>query len=186
MKNTLQRSWWLELLKGLVAIGLSIIVFMNPANALIALATYLGALAIIGGIILIILSLSRKRGWWQFTFSQGIIYSLIGLFIVVYPKLSAGLLIFLIGLLIVIMGIMQLTAWISLREVMPSPPMNLFTAIISLLVGILLLFNPFEGAVLATIVIAVYALLYGLTRLYQAWLLITGKNKNRIDIEVED
>ncbi|MEE4215010.1 MAG: DUF308 domain-containing protein [Bacteroidales bacterium] len=186
MKNTLQRNWWLELLKGLVAIGLSIIVFMNPANALVAVATYIGALAIIGGIVLIILSLSRKRGWWQFTFSQGIIYSLIGLFIVVYPELSAGLLIFLIGLLIVIMGIMQLTAWISLREIMPSPPVNLLTAVISLLVGVLLLFNPFEGAVLATIIIAVYALLYGLTRLYQAWLLITGKDRNNIDIEVED
>lgn len=183
MNNTIQRKWWLELIKGLVAIGLSIVIFFNPANALVAIATYIGALAIIGGIILIIMSLSRKTGMWQFTFSQGIIYSLIGLFIVVYPKLSAGLLIFLFGLLIVVLGIMQLSAWISLREIMPAPPMNLVTAIISLLVGVLLLFNPFKGAVLATVIIAIYALLYGLTRLYETWLLLSGKGKKTGEIE---
>ena len=176
----------MELLKGLVAIGLAVIIFMNPADALVAIATYLGALAIVGGIVLIILALARKSGFWQFTFTQGIIYALIGLLIIVYPKLSIGLLILLLGLLITVLGIMQLSAWFQLKKFMPARPLNLITAIVSILVGLLLLFNPFEGAVLATVIIAVYAMLYGISRLYVSWLLVTGKGKKEINVEVEE
>ena len=61
------------------------------------------------------------------------------------------------------------------KEVMPARPLNLIMAVISILVGGLLLFNPFEGAVFATIIIAVYAFIYGITRLYVAWLIVTRK-----------
>jgi len=176
----------MELLKGLIATALAVIIFMNPADALVAIATYIGALAIIAGIVLIIIALSRRRKFWQFLFGQGIIYSIIGLVIVAYPKVTAGLLIVLMGLFIVILGIIQLSAYIHLREVMPAPPLTLATAIISILVGILLLFNPFEGAVLATVIIGVYAVLYGVTRLYVAWSLVTGKGKKEKGIEFED
>ncbi|MDT8400307.1 MAG: DUF308 domain-containing protein [Bacteroidales bacterium] len=180
MNNTVNRSWWMELLKGLIAITLAVVIFMNPANALVAIATYIGALAIIAGIVLIIMALSRKSEFWQFLFGQGIIYAIIGLIIVAYPKVTAGLLIFLIGLFIIILGIMQLSAYIKLQEVMPARPLTLITAIASILVGILLVFNPFEGAVLATVIIAVYAVLYGVTRLYVAWLLAVSRKGNGV------
>ncbi|MFO7852372.1 MAG: HdeD family acid-resistance protein [Bacteroidota bacterium] len=177
MDKTLRGRWGWELLKGVIALALAIIIFMNPADALVAIATYIGALAIIAGIVLIIMSLSKRSGFWQFTFGQGVIYALIGLLIVTYPKLTASFLIFLIGLFIVIMGIMQISAYTRLREMMPARPLTLITGIISVLVGGILLFNPFEGAVLATIIIAVYAVLYGITRLYVTWVLLTRKRE---------
>ena len=175
MDITTRAGWGWEVLKGIIAIGLAVLIFMNPADALVAIATYIGALAIIAGIILIILSLVRKTGFWHFTFGQGIIYALIGLLIVTYPKVTIGLLIFLMGLLITILGIMLFSTYMRLKEVMPARPLNLIMAIISILVGGLLLFNPFEGAVFATIIIAVYAFIYGITRLYVAWLIVTRK-----------
>ncbi len=183
MDITTRAGWGWEVLKGIIAIGLAVLIFMNPADALVAIATYIGALAIIAGIVLIILSLIRKTGFWHFTFGQGIIYSLIGLLIVTYPKVTIGLLIFLMGLLITILGIMLFSTYMRLKEVMPARPLNLIMAIISILVGGLLLFNPFEGAVFATVIIAVYALIYGITRLYVAWLMITGKGKKEVEIE---
>jgi uncharacterized membrane protein HdeD (DUF308 family) len=183
MTKTFRAHWGWEVLKGIIAIGLAVLIFMNPADALVAIATYIGALAIIAGIVLIIMSLVRKTGFWHFTFVQGIIYAIIGLLIVTYPKVTIGLLIFLIGLFIVILGIMQFSTYLRLKEIMPASPLNLVSAIISILVGGLLLFNPFEGAVLATVIIAVYALLYGITRLYVAWLIVTGKGKKDIEIE---
>jgi len=177
MIKTTRPGWGWEVLKGIVAIGLAVLIFMNPADALVAIATYIGALAIIAGIVLIVISLVRKTGFWQFTFGQGIIYALIGLLIVTYPKVTIGLLIFLMGLLITILGIMLLSTYLRLKEVMPARPLNLIIAIISILVGGLLLFNPFEGAVFATVIIAVYALIYGITRLYVAWLIVTRKSK---------
>jgi uncharacterized membrane protein HdeD (DUF308 family) len=186
MTKTIRANWGWEVLKGIIAIGLAVLIFMNPADALVAIATYIGALAIIVGIVLLIISLVRKVGFWYFTFAQGIIYALIGLLIVTYPKVTIGLLIFLIGLFIVILGIMLFSTYLRLKEIMPASPLNLVTAIISILVGGLLLFNPFEGAVLATVIIAVYALLYGITRLYVAWLIVAGKSKKEIEIEEEE
>ncbi len=183
MDKTTRPGWGWEVLKGIVAIGLAVLIFMNPADALVAIATYIGALAIIAGIVLIVISLVRKTGFWQFTFGQGIIYALVGLLIVTYPKVTIGLLIFLMGLLITILGIILLSTYMRLKEVMPARPLNLIMAIISILVGGLLLFNPFEGAVFATVIIAVYALIYGITRLYVAWLIVTGKGKKEVETE---
>jgi len=177
MDKTTRPGWGWEVLKGIVAIGLAVLIFRNPADALVTTATYIGALAIIAGIVLIITSLARKTGFWHFTFGQGIIYALVGLLIVTYPKVTIGLLIFLIGLLITVLGIMLLSTYIRLKQVIPARPINIVTAIISILVGALLLFNPFEGAVMATMIIAVYAMLYGITRLYVAWMFITKKNR---------
>jgi len=169
MNTLINKSPGMEVLKGLIGLAVAVIIFLNPADALVAIATYLGAVAIIVGIGIIIMALYRKSGFWQLFFGQGIIYAIIGLLIITYPKLTASLLIFLTGLFITILGIIQLSAWMRLREVMPARPLTLFTAIISILVGGTLLFNPFEGAVIATVIMGIYAVLYASTRFYTAY-----------------
>ena len=169
MNTLFNRGWGLEILKGLVALAVAVIIFLKPADALVAIATYLGALAIIIGLVIIIMSLYRKSGFWQLFFGQGIIYALIGLLIITYPKVTASLLIFLIGLFITILGIIQLSAWFKMREIMPARTLALFTGIISILVGVIFLFNPFKGALLATVIMGIYAVLYASTRFYTAF-----------------
>jgi uncharacterized membrane protein HdeD (DUF308 family) len=44
----------------------------------------------------------------------------------------------------------------------------LVTSIISLIVGLLLLFNPFGGAKAVVLIIGIYAIFYGLVSLIQA------------------
>lgn len=172
MNTIINRGWGLELLKGIVALAVAIIIFIKPAEALVAIATYIGALSIIIGLVIIIVSLYKKTGFWQLFFGQGIIYALIGLLIITYPRVTAGLLIFLIGLFITILGIIQLSAWFKMREIMPTSTMALITAIISILVGGTLLFNPFEGAVLATVIMGIYAVLYASSRFYITYMMI--------------
>ncbi len=177
MNSFINQSWGWEVLKGIVALGIAIIIFLNPAEAITAIASYLGALSIIAGLVLIIISLMRKSSFWQFLFGQGLLYAIIGLLIVSYPKVTASLLIFLIGMFITILGIIQLSAWFKMKEVMPASPLALFTGIISILVGILFLFNPFKGALLATLIMGIYAVLYASTRLYTAFKIARGKGR---------
>lgn len=174
MTNRIERKWGWELLKGLIALLLAVIVFIDPPNALLTLATYLGILAIVAGIVLIILSFTKKSGNWRILLFEGIVNALVGLLIVAFPKATASLLIVFIGVWITIFGIIQLTTWIRYRELLPSRLLALLTAVLSILVGLLLLFNPFEGAVLATVIMAAYALIYGITRFYVAWLMYNG------------
>lgn len=174
MTNRIERKWGWEILKGLIALLLAAVVFIDPANALLTFATYLGILAIVAGIVLIIVSLTKKSGNWQILLFEGIVNALAGLLIVAFPKATASLLIVIIGIWITIFGIIQLTTWIRYRELLPSRLLSLLTAVLSILVGLVLLFNPFEGAVLATVIMALYALVYGITRFYAAWLIYKG------------
>ncbi len=177
--NTMMNSGWgWEVLKGLVALAVAVIIFLNPADALVAIASYLGAIAIVAGLLVIIISLYRKSAFWQLFFGQGIIYVVIGLLIVTYPKLTASLLILLIGLFITILGIIQFSSWLRLSKVMPARPLLLVTALISILVGGTLLFKPFEGAVFATVIMGIYAVLYASTRFYTAYELARYRRSN--------
>ena len=169
MKNLFENNRNLEIIKGLIGLIIGILIFANPEGALVAMATYVGLLALIVGGILIIRALVKKKGSWQWRLSQGIINALLGLLIISYPDATASLLIFIIGLWITFFGIFQLTATLKLQEMLPGQNLSLASGIISILVGALLMFNPFEGAVLATVILGVYALFYALVRFYVAW-----------------
>ena len=165
----------MELLKGIVALVAGVVIFFNPAEALVAIATYLGVLAIISGLVVIIVSLYRKSAFWKVFFGQGIFFALIGLLIVTYPEISASLLIFFIGLFITLMGIIQLSAWFRMRQMAVIRPLALLNAVISILVGATLLFNPFEGAIFATVITGIYAIIFSVIKFYTAFRIISSK-----------
>lgn len=171
MNNINNKKWGFELLKGLIALVIAIFIFTEPAGALVAIATYLGILAIIAGAVIIIVALARKNEFWQIWVAEGFINAVIGLLIVLYPEITASLLILIIGFWVTVFGIIQLIVYMGNRDRLPSGSLSLGSAILSLLVGLLLLFNPFEGAVLATLILAGYALVYGISRFYVAYLL---------------
>ena len=175
MDNIEKKSGTTEILKGILALVLALIIFIDPGRALMTIATYFGVLAIIGGLVLIVTSVVRKYGFWQFLLFQGAVFTLVGSLIVAYPDVTASLMVFFLGLLITFMGIIQLMAYYQVKEMAEVPRLSLVNGVLSLGIGILLLFNPFEGALLATLIMGAYALWYGITRLYVAWLLYTGK-----------
>ncbi len=173
--DPIKRNRTFELLKGVIALVLAVIIFVNPAGALVTIATYIGVLAILSGIVLIVMAVSKKTDFWQFLLFQGIVLALIGSLIVTYPGSTASLMIFFVGLLITLMGIMQLIGYLQMKEVAAAPHLSLVNSVLSILVGGLFLFNPFEGAVLATVILGVYAAWFGISRLYVAWLIFRQK-----------
>ena len=173
--DLIKRNKSFELFKGAVALILAVLIFANPAVALVTMATYLGILAIIAGIVLIVVSLSQKGNFWQFLLFQGGILALFGTLIVTYPGSTAKLMIIFVGLLITLTGIIQLIGYLKMKEVVTAPHLSLINAVLSILVGALFLFNPFEGAVFLTIILGIYAAWFGFSRLYVAWLLYRQK-----------
>jgi uncharacterized membrane protein HdeD (DUF308 family) len=49
MENFGIKNGWITALKGLLALGLGILIVSNPATALLLIATYFGIFAIVGG-----------------------------------------------------------------------------------------------------------------------------------------
>ena len=171
--NYFQRnSWWIEALKGTLAIIIGIICLVNPSGALSAIAIFLGILAILAGLTIGIIALARKGSNWIFWISEAIFNLVLGILLVSYPKVAVNVLIIFISLWIIAMGIIQIFTYRNLKQAGYTSPMVIFTAVLSLLVGILFLFNPFEGAQVVTIILGIFALVYGVSALYVAFRLL--------------
>lgn len=171
--NYLQRnSWWIEALKGVLVLILGIICLARPAEALAAIAIYLGILAILAGLSIVIVSLARKGSNWKFWIFEGIFNLAIGILLVSYPKVAINVLIVFISLWIIAMGIIQIFTYSNLKKSGYTSPIILITAILSLLIGILFLFNPFEGAKVVAIILGIFAVIYGMSSLFVAFKLL--------------
>ena len=172
--NYFQRnSWWIEALKGALVLILGIICLANPAGALAAIAIYLGILAIVAGLGIVVVSMSRKGSNWKFWIVEGIFNLVIGVLLVSYPKVAINVLIVFISLWIIAMGIIQIFTYNNLKKSGYTSQMVLITAILSLLIGILLLFNPFEGAKIVAIILGIFAVVYGASSLFVAFRLLS-------------
>jgi uncharacterized membrane protein HdeD (DUF308 family) len=167
-----KNSWWIEALKGVLAIIIGVICLMNPSEALTAIAVFLGILAILAGLAIEINALSRKGSNWQFWIVEGIFNLVIGILLVSYPKAAINVLVILISLWIIAMGIIQVFTFRNMKKAGYTSQVLIFTAILSLLIGILLLFNPFEGAKIVAIILGIYAVVYGVSSLFVAFRLI--------------
>jgi len=169
------RSWAFEALKGLAALLISLIIFHNPSRALLTLAIYIGLLAMGVGIFISARSAYHKVGAWKLRLAHGIIHLLIGLMIIVFPKLTVSLLLIFTGLWILFFGLLQFTTYLHWSDALSVKPVLLISALLSFTVGVLMIFNPFNSAVIASLILAVYGVLFSIARFYIAWLLFHAR-----------
>lgn len=160
-----------RIIKAILFIIFGILVLSNTSEALRLVATYFGILAIAGGIISIFIGYrssmhSQPSLPWYF---EGTVSLLIGILIISYPEASVNFLMIVFGIWALIIGIVQLTAYSQFREMNLHSGSLLFSAVAALIVAALLLFRPFQSAGFIAVIIALYALIYGITTLINSF-----------------
>ena len=166
------KNWMINGLKAVLALLFGFLALQNPEQAIVILASYFGIFAIIAGLIAITLAFrSMRRGNRSlFWFVEGGINIVIGVVVVAYPEVTAGIFIIFFGIWALIISIIQLIAYNRYQRMGVRAGFILLNAIVSLIVGLLLLFNPFEGAKAVVLLIGVYAVFYGIFSLVQAFI----------------
>ncbi|MFW5821336.1 MAG: HdeD family acid-resistance protein [Bacteroidota bacterium] len=152
-----------DILKAVLFIIFGILILVNPGEALVLIAIYFGILAILAGII------SFYKAWHYYQRSgqtstgilEGIISLAIGILILTYPEHSVSLFMILFGIWAFIIGIIQLMAYRGFSELNIKSGSLLVSGILSILVALLMLLNPFISAGIIAVIIAVYAIIYG-------------------------
>ena len=87
-----QSAWWIVLLEGIATLILGVLFLRSPANSLLVLTVFLGAYWLVRGVIGVIgvgIGPRFTLGWRLFA---SIVSIGSGLFVLVYPLASAGLL----------------------------------------------------------------------------------------------
>ena len=167
LNQMLSDIWWLVLLRAIAAILLGILLFANPSALLMVIMIYIGVYWLIDGIFTVIASLRGRKnlehwGWAIFT---GIISILAGLAVLSQPVLSAlvttTFLAYLVGFLAIVSGISSLVSGFRLHKASGEWSM-IIGGLMSLLFGLLLVFNPLFSSFVLLSMAGIFALIGGI------------------------
>lgn len=143
----------MPLLKGVILIILSILIFRNPRAAVLALSSFIGIAFLITGLIAALTAISFRhqvRGWgWRL--AEGLLDIFIGFILLFNPNLTSLVVTFMVGFWFMFYGITSLSDSFGRKDEGQS---NWWVragwGILSILFGFWVIFRPF-GDTFATI-----------------------------------
>ena len=159
------RRWNLAYLNGILAIIFGMVALLFPSITIIGLAIYFAIAILLGGISLMVSSFRSRFGNanWTLMLLEGLVGTLIGLFIIIRPESAAAILVTLIGIWSIFIGLVFI--WIYTRGHLPeiANTFHLIAGILALIVGLLILVNPFGSTRIIVVLIGIYAIIYGIS-----------------------
>lgn len=167
--QTAERSmpWWVVLVAGIAAVVLGIVLLFNTAQTVIFLARLVGIYWLVSG-ILTLFQILRDKHLWGLRLIGGILAILAGLIVLFNPLFGA---VITTGAIVIIIGGVGVAAGIiNIIEAVQGGGWGIAVlGVLSLLFGVVLIFNPVVGAIGLALVLAVIAVVAGLAAIIIAF-----------------
>ncbi len=106
-------------------------------------------------------TVKRYSTWYLL---DGIFLVIAGVVALVYPYIASVTLIFLLGWVLIISGVLQAVGLIGARDV-PHFWLQLISAVLAIVIGVLLLRNPDAGLVVMTLLLIVFFIVEGISKI---------------------
>ena len=161
----LSNNWWVILLRGIVGIIFGVVAFVSPGATLLALVFVWGAYALIDGafaLYMTYLAGRQQRRWWPYLL-EGLAGIGAGVLAFVVPGITALALLYLIAAWAIVTGIVEIVAAIDLRRQIQNEWLLGLAGALSIIFGIVVVFEPDAGALAVVWTVGAYALLFGIT-----------------------
>jgi len=165
------KNWWLLIIKGLLLIALSFLIFKHTRESIMTVSVFMGAGLIIMGITLLIISLEMKKTMdnWSWRLAEGLMDIVFGFFLLAHPGITAEVIPIFVGFWIIFYGVIMLTSAIQLPDANGFEKKGVIIfAILTLLLGFLVSFNPTIGVFTMGILIGVPVMIIGLANIFFA------------------
>ena len=163
MLDALARNWGLILLRGVLAIIFGVLAFVWPGITLISLVLLYGAFAFADGVLAIAAAIrggSPAPRWWLAL--VGFFGIAAGVLTVVWPQITALILLLFIAGWAIATGVMQIIGAFKLREELTDEWLLIASGVLSVAFGVLLALWPKAGALAMVLVIGSFAIMYGI------------------------
>jgi uncharacterized membrane protein HdeD (DUF308 family) len=171
MESRLSINWWALALRGVVAIGFGILAFLLPGATIGALILLFAAYAIVDGASHVVTGIRGRSGDGPdfLMILGGVVGIVAGIFAVALPGLTALALLALIGAWAIVTGAAEILMAYRLRKEIRGEWLLAFDGAISVLFGIYVWLFPGAGALALVWLIAVFAIISGITLLALAF-----------------
>jgi uncharacterized membrane protein HdeD (DUF308 family) len=164
MLHALCKNWWLLLLRGIAAIVFGVLTFVWPGVTLLTLVLLYGAFALVDGVLALgaaIMGGAPAPRWWLAI--VGLLGIGAGIVTFAWPGVTALLLLFFIAGWAIAMGVFEIVGAIRLRKEIDNEWWLIASGAMSVIFGLILIFQPQTGALALLFVIGIFAILHGVT-----------------------
>jgi uncharacterized membrane protein HdeD (DUF308 family) len=159
----LARNWWAILIRGIAAVIFGVIAFLLPAQALSVLVLLFGAYLLVDGVFAIVAAITAaaRHARWGLLLLEGVVDIIVGLIALVVPAAAVIGVVWLTAAWAVVTGGLMLAAAFGLHRAHGNWLLGL-GGIISIVWGVLLWLWPLVGAIVLTLWLGAYALIFGI------------------------
>jgi len=157
------RSWWVYVVRGVLALIFGMYAWFMPGIAMKFLLTIFGIFVLMEGIFAIIGSIAGRKYsdvWWLILF-EGIAGLILGLLILTRPGFVATVIVMFIAFWAIWGGVFRIIAAIRLRKELDSEWLLVFGGAVSILFGLMLLKHTGAGILAISWLIAFFASMLG-------------------------
>lgn len=162
MNSYIKKRWWLLALRGILLIIFGIIALFTPGIVLISLLIVFAVFLFAAGIFLIAESFSSvDKSHRVLKIIEGVINIITGVIVLSLPAESIAVIMIFISAWAFISGVFQIAAAIKLRKIIENELLAITGGFISLIFGIVILFNLIAGAEALVMVFGIFAVISG-------------------------
>lgn len=164
MAEFLEKTWWIALLRGVLAVIFGVFALVNPEGAGYLLVFIFGIFLLVDGLINVIGSIIYIRAavdWWVLLV-VGVLEIGVALVTFAHPDITGTVLAILVGLWALFKGVIELMAGIALRNEVEGEWILILTGVLTAVFGLFALLLPFTESTAAIWLLGLYALLNGI------------------------
>lgn len=155
--------WWLFVIRGVMAVIFGIIALAWPGITVLALVTIFGAYAIVDGFFSFVQAFRGGEGGVRWSLLVwGLISLAAGIAVLLWPGMTALVLVYMIGFWAILTGVAEITAAVAFRKEMANEWALALGGALSIAVGAFMVIAPGTGALALVWLIGAYAIVFGI------------------------
>ena len=154
--------------RGTAALILGIVALILPGPTLVGLTLVIGGFLLANGIFALASAVKKEVEGRGLLFFEAAVCILAGIAIFVRPLFTAFGLTYFIGVWAILAGAVQIGEAFVLRQHVHGEGTYILSGVLTLLLGLLILFRPLTGALTITAILGIYGIMFGVFSLVSA------------------
>jgi len=148
-------------LKALLTIGIGLAFLINPMGMITTFSYLLGLALLVFGALGIYDGIKKKdeSSFWQLLIEDGVLQVIVGIILLAWPGLTPNIIMIIMGIWMIFGGIIQ---FIIANRYKDSLGQRNFRGVITVILGLVIVFNPSIGVRIFTMIIGALSLIYGI------------------------